>query len=134
MKIDIGTEGKILGTKKVSPNGQVSGLSEYAGEEVLIIYPGPREPRIKMEAKDYVHEVEKAVQGQMKVAFQQYKALKAKYKDETAATREFIRAKSPQTFQGLIDNVDDWVRHQVGKAEKSVARKLGEDAESDQTI
>ena len=90
MKIDIGTEGKILGTKKVSPNGQVSGLSEYAGEEVLIIYPGPREPRIRMQAGDYVHEVEKAVQGQMKVAFQQYKALKGKYKDEAAATREFI--------------------------------------------
>ncbi len=65
MKIDIGTEGKILGTKRVSPNGQVSGLSEYAGEEVLIIYPGPREPRIRMEAKDYVHEVEKAVQNQI---------------------------------------------------------------------
>jgi hypothetical protein len=127
MKIDIGAEGKILGTKRVSPNGQVSGLSEYAGEEVLIIYPGPREPRIRMEAKDYVHEVEKAVQGQMRVAFQQYKALKSKYKDEAAATREFIRAKSPQSFQGLIESVDAWVGTQVGKAEKKVAEKLGED-------
>ena len=127
MKIDIGTEGKILGTKKVSPNGQVSGLSEYAGEEVLIIYPGPREPRIKMEAKDYVHEVEKAVQNQMRTAFQQYKALKAKYKDETAATREFIRAKSPQSFQGLVESVDSWVASQVGKAEKKVAEKLGDE-------
>ncbi len=127
MKIDIGTEGKILGTKKVSPNGQVSGLSEYAGEEVLIIYPGPREPRIKMEAKDYVHEVEKAVQNQMRTAFQNYKALKAKYKDETAATREFIRAKSPQTFQGLVESVDSWVASQVGKAEKKVAERLGGD-------
>jgi len=127
MKIDIGTEGKILGTKRVSPNGQVSGLSEYAGEEVLIIYPGPREPRIQMEAKDYVHEVEKAVQSQMKTAFRQYKALKEKYKDETTATREFIRAKSPQGFQGLIENVDQWVAAQVGKAEKKVAQRLGED-------
>jgi hypothetical protein len=127
MKIDIGTEGKILGTKRVSPNGQVSGLSEYAGEEVLVIYPGPREPRIQMEARDYVHEVEKAVQNQMKTAFRQYKALKDKYKDETAASREFIRAKSPQSFQGLIENVDSWVATQVGKAEKKVAQKLGEE-------
>jgi hypothetical protein len=126
MKIDIGAEGKILGTKRVSPNGQVSGLSEYAGEEVLIIYPGPREPRIRMQAGDYVHEVEKAVGNQMKVAFQQYKALKSKYKDEAAATREFIRAKSPQSFQGLIESVDSWVATQVGKAEKKVAQKLGE--------
>ena len=127
MKIDIGSEGKILGTKKVSPNGQVSGLSEYAGEEVLVIYPGAREPRIHLEAKDYLHEVEKAVNNQMKGAFRQYRALKAKYHDEAAATADFIRAKSPQNFQGLIDNVDAWVQQQVNKAEKSVARKLGED-------
>lgn len=130
MKIDIGTEGKILGTKKVSPNGQVSGLSEYAGEEVLIIYPGQREPRIRMETKDYIHEVEKAVANQMKGAFQQYKALKAKYKDEAAATSEFIRTKSPQSFQGLIENVDSWVKAQVGKAEKKVAERLGEGEEA----
>lgn len=127
MKIDIGSEGKILGTKRVSPNGQVSGLSEYAGQEVLIIYPGDREPRVHMEARDYVHEVEKAVHNQMKGAFRQYKALKSRYKDEAAATADFIRAKSPQNFQGLIDNVDAWVQQQVVKAEKSVAKRLGED-------
>lgn len=126
MKIDIGTEGKILGTKRVSPNGQVSGLSEYAGEEVLIIYPGPREPRIKMEAKDYVHEVEKAVANQMKAAFGQYKGLKSKYKDEAEATRAFIHDKSPKSFQGLVDTVDSWVSGQVKKAEDKVAQKLGD--------
>src|SRR5688500_3568798 len=115
MKIDIGSEGKILGTKRVSPNGQVSGLSEYAGEEVLVIYPGPREPRIQTEAKDYLHEVEKAVNNQVKSACRQYKVLKAKYKDEAHATAEFIRNKSPTNFQGLIDNVDAWVKTQVDK-------------------
>jgi hypothetical protein len=128
MKIDIGSEGKILGTKRVSPNGQVSGLSEYAGEEVLIIYPGPREPRIRKDPEDYVHELEQAVQQQMKTAFRQYKVLKARYKDEAAASADFLRSRSPQSFQGLIDSVDDWVRSQVSKAEKKVARKLGEDA------
>lgn len=127
MKIDIGTEGKILGTKRVSPNGQVSGLSEYAGEEVLIIYPGPREPRIRMEAKDYLHEVEKAVHGQMKASFQQYRGLKTRYKDEAEATRAYIREKSPKSFQGLIESVDQWVGGQVKKAEKKVAKRLGEE-------
>src|SRR5688572_930198 len=132
MKIDIGAEGKILGTKKVSPNGQVSGLSEYAGEEVLIVYPGPREPRIRKDAEDYVHEIEQAVAGQMRGAFRQYKVLKAKYKDEAAATADFIKTKSPKSWENLIDNVDDWVKSQVGKAEKTVARKLGEDDKPDQ--
>lgn len=126
MKIDIGTEGKILGTKRVSPNGQVSGLSEFAGEEVLIIYPGPREPRIKMEAKDYLHEVEKAVHQQMKSAFGQYKGLKTKYKDEAEATRAFIHDKSPKTFQGLVETVDGWASAQIKKAESKVAKKLGD--------
>ncbi len=124
MKIDIGSEGKILGTKRVSPNGQVSGLSEYAGEEVLIVYPGPREPRIKMEAKDYVKELERAVQGQMRAALTQYKGLKAKYKDEAEATRAFIRDKSPKSFHKLVDSVDSWVGDQVKKVETKVQEKL----------
>jgi hypothetical protein len=128
MKIDIGSEGKILGTKRVSPNGQVSGLSEYAGEEVLVVYPGPREPRIRKDPEDYVNELEQAVNGQMRMAFRQYKVLKARYKDEAAATADFIRAKSPKSWEGLIDNVDDWVKAQVARAEKAVGRKLGEDA------
>jgi hypothetical protein len=129
MKIDIGSEGKILGTKRVSPNGQVSGLSEYAGEEVLIVYPGPREPRVRLEAKDYLKEMERAVQLQMRNAFVQYKGLKGKYKDETEAARAFIRAKSPKSFHNLVATVDDWVETQVKKAEKKVAEKLGGDEE-----
>lgn len=127
MKIDIGTDGKILGTKRVSPNGQVSGLSEYAGEEVLIIYPGPREPRIKMEAKDYLKEMEKAVQVQMRQAFGEYRGLKDRYRDEAEAARAFLKAKSPKSFHNLLDTVDEWVQGQVKRAEKTVARRLGED-------
>ena len=126
MKIDIGTEGKILGTKKVSPNGQVSGLSEYAGEEVLIVYPGPREPRIRMEAKDYMHEVEKAVQNQLKGAFGQYQGLKDKYASEADATRAFIKDKTPKSFQGLMESVDSWGSSQVGKAEEKIGKKLND--------
>ncbi|MHB8634562.1 MAG: hypothetical protein ACYDBQ_11465 [Thermoplasmatota archaeon] len=128
MKIDIGSEGKILGTKRVSPNGQVSGLSEYAGEEVLVVYPGPREPRIRKDPEDYVHEMEQAVHEQMKSAFRQYKVLKAKYRDEAQAAAEFLQTRSPETFRGLISSVDDWVRVQVGRAEKKVATKLGEES------
>lgn len=127
MKIDIGTEGKILGTKRVSPNGQVSGLSEYAGEEVLIIYPGPREPRIRMEAKDYVKEMERAVQSRMRTAFTQYRGLKAKYHDEAEASRAFIKDKSPESFHRLFDSVDEWVSKQVKQAESRVAERLGDD-------
>ena len=131
MKIDIGSDGKIVGTKRVSPNGQVSGLSEYAGEEVLVIYPGPSGPRVRMDAKDYAREMEHAVQQQMSAAFRHYQGLKDRYRDEREATRRFIRDKSPKGFQGLFEQVDDWVSSQLEAAEDRVAKRLGDEGSGD---
>ena len=39
MKIDIGN-GKVLGTKRVSSNGQISGFTEFACQDVLVVLPG----------------------------------------------------------------------------------------------
>jgi hypothetical protein len=123
MKIDIGPNGKILGTKKVSPNGQVSGLSEYAEQDVLIILP-EGQPKVRFDARDYTAELEKAVNEHMKLAFREYKTLKDKFATPTEASRKFIRENSPKTFHGLMDNVDNWVNTQVQKAEKRVEKAL----------
>lgn len=123
MKIDIGSEGKILGTKKVSPNGQVSGLTEYAGQEVLIILP-EGQPKVRFDAKDYANEMEKAVNEHMKLAFKEYKSLKDKFATPTEASRKYIKDTAPKTFHGLIDNVDKWTKDQVERAEKKVEKAL----------
>ena len=62
MKIDIGADGKILGTKRVSANGQISGFTEYAGAEVLVILPGGELPIVRRDARDVLDEMEKIVE------------------------------------------------------------------------
>ena len=123
MKIDIGSEGKILGTKKVSPNGQVSGLTEYAGQEVLVILP-EGQPKVRFDAKDYAAELEKAVTEHMKLAFKEYKNLKDKFATPTEASKRYLKDVAPDSFHGLIDNVDNWVKSNVDKVERRVEKAL----------
>lgn len=122
MKIDIGN-GKILGTKRVSQNGQISGFTEYAGREVLVVLP-EGEPTIKLDAKEYVREMQVATNEHMKVAFEQYKELKKKFETPERATKEFLNKHAPKSFQGLVGKVDDWVKEQVGRAEAKVEAHL----------
>ncbi|HWG92040.1 MAG TPA: hypothetical protein VNZ52_14420 [Candidatus Thermoplasmatota archaeon] len=122
MKIDIGN-GKILGTKRVSQNGQISGFTEYAGREVLVVLP-EGEPTVKLDAKEYVRELQVATNEQMKVAFEQYKELKKKFDTPDRATKEFMTKHAPKNFQGLYEKVDSWVKEQVGKAETKIEARL----------
>lgn len=122
MKIDIG-DGKVLGTKRVSPNGQISGFTEYAGQEVLVVLPGS-ETDVKLTPKDLVKEVQAATNEHMKVAFHQYKELKTRFETPERATREFLQKHAPKNFQGLYENVEGWVKEQVDKAEEKIEVRL----------
>lgn len=124
MKLDIGSDGRILGTKRVSTNGQVSGLSEYAGRDVLILLPGSEAPEVKFDFKDYYAEMETAVNEHLRLAFKEYKHLKEKFATPNEATKSFFKTVSPKTFHGLIDNVDTWVKDQVSATEKRIERRL----------
>lgn len=123
MKIDIGN-GKILGTKRVSQNGQISGFTEHAGREVLVVLP-EGEPNVKLDAKEYVQEIQTATNEHMKLAFEKYRDLKRKFETPEKATREFMDAKAPRSFKGLYDKIDVFVREQVGRAEAKVEKALG---------
>lgn len=71
MRIELGAGGKIVGTRKVSPNGQVSGLKELAGREVLVILPG--DPETLFEGPgDYLKELQDAVQEQVRQSLEGY--------------------------------------------------------------
>ena len=126
MKIDIGN-GKVLGTKRVSPNGQISGFTEYAGQEVLVILPGG-ETDVKLTPRDLVREIQVATNEHMKVAFHQYKDLKRRFETPERATKEFLGKHAPRSFQGLYENVEHWVKEQVDKAEEKVEIALADDA------
>ena len=118
MKIDIGN-GKVLGTKRVSPNGQISGFTEYAGQEVLVILPGG-ETDVKLTPKDLVREIQVATNEHMKVAFHQYRELKTRFETPERATKEFLARHAPKSFTGLYESVEGWVAEQVDKAEEKI--------------
>ena len=122
MKIDIGN-GKVLGTKRVSPNGQISGFTEYAGQEVLVILPGA-DTDVKLGPKDLVKEIQVATNEHMKVAFHQYKDLKTRFETPERATKEFLQKHAPKEFQGLYEKVEGWVKEQVDKAEEKIEVRL----------
>lgn len=42
MRIDIGPQGQIVGTKRVTSEGQIAGLTEHAGKDVLVLVPEGR--------------------------------------------------------------------------------------------
>ena len=122
MKIDIGN-GKILGTKRVSANGQISGFTEFAGREVLVVLP-EGEPTVKLDAKEYVREMQTATNEHMKLAFVQYKELKRRFETPERATKEFLEKHAPKSFNGLYAKVDMWAKDQIQRAETKVERAL----------
>ena len=130
MKIDIGN-GKVLGTKRVSPNGQISGFTEYAGREVLVVLPGD-ETDVKLSPKDLLREIQVATNEHMKVAFHQYKDLKPRFETPERATKEFLARHAPASFQGLYEKVETWAKEQVARAEAKVETALSK-SHSDST-
>lgn len=98
MRIDLRPQGKVVGTRKVSENGQVHGLSEHAGKEVLILVPNGR-PIVRNTVADYVHEWQRIAQRNTKRAVKEWEAFQKKLpRNRQAALRlakdqlEFARA------------------------------------------
>lgn len=77
MRIDLKPQGQVIGTRKVLGNGQVHGLSEHAGKEVLILIPNGR-PIVKNTMTDYVHEWQKIAERNAKRAAKEFQAFQKK--------------------------------------------------------
>lgn len=113
MRLDIGPGGKIIGTKRVSPNGQVSGLSEYTGREVLIVLledasSAGASPVLGPSAWS------EAINEQMHHAFEQYQALQEQYATPWEATRAFLQSVFPWApIPDLKDQVHRWIEGQL---------------------
>ena len=112
MRLDIGADGKIIGTRRVSPNGQVSGLSEFAGREVLVILPGTSEggPTAPWSNSE---EVVRMVGEQIRQAYDRYHALQELYATPWEATRSFMEGMFGGRVPDLVGEVDRWVKSQI---------------------
>jgi hypothetical protein len=112
MRLEIGPDGKIIGTRRVSPNGQVSGLTEFAGREVLVILPGATYSE-GPPSWGSPEAVAQAVEEQMRQAYQRYELLQKLYATPWEATRSFVRTAFGQSMPDLAAEVDRWVKEQL---------------------
>ncbi len=125
MKIDIG-RGKILGTKEVSPNGQISGFKEYAGREVLVVLP-EGETELESDPAEVVEEVKLATQHHMRVAFNEYEQAKDRFHGPSEATRRFRDEHAAESLQGLDGEIERWLAEQTLRAEDRVREAIDVD-------
>ncbi|MDE1821358.1 MAG: hypothetical protein KGJ23_13255 [Euryarchaeota archaeon] len=116
MRLDIGSDGKIIGTRRVSPNGQVSGLSEFAGREVLVILPGSSDAPSSA-TWGTPEGLTQLVSEQIRQAYQRYQALQEMYATPWEATRSFMQSVLGGQPPDLLAEVDRWVKAQVRDAQ-----------------
>jgi hypothetical protein len=115
MRLDLGPDGKIIGTRRVSPNGQVSGLSDYSGREVLVILPGTAEPS-SASAWPGSEEFTRLVGEQIRDAYERTRILQENYATPWEATRSFMKTVFGTQAPDLMAEVDRWVKGQVREA------------------
>ena len=108
----------------MSPNGQISGFTEYAGEEVLVILPSGERPVVRRDARDLLAEAEAVVEERMKLAFREYKSFKRRFETPQKATQSFLSNVTPKSVQGLVDRADKWIKDQMAQVEARVERTL----------
>lgn len=101
MRIDIGPEGRIVGTKRVSTSGAVAGLSTYAGKDVLIVMPDGR-PVFRFSARDYVHGWQKFAQKGAKRVVKELRDAQARLPDPKAVLVRARRELSPRAIARRI--------------------------------
>jgi hypothetical protein len=121
MRLDIGPGGKIIGTKRVSPNGQVSGLSDFVGREVLIVL-------VEDAASAGTSPLggptawSEAVNEQMRHAFEQYQALQDEYATPWEATRAFLQSVFPWApLPNLSEQINRWIESQLSRTSQGTS-------------
>ncbi len=111
MKIEFEAGAKIVGTKRVSAKGQVSGLTEYAGKEVMVILIPDEGPAIKPNMEYFYHELRRAAEEHMEMAFKRSKQLSDVFGTPDAAVKQFFEKYTPESVQKMKDDLDKWLKN-----------------------
>ena len=111
MKIEFESGAKIVGTKRVSAKGQVSGLTEYAGKEVMVILIPKEGKAIKPTKELMYHELQKAAEEHMELAFKNYKKLQDIFGTPEAAVKQFYDKYTPDQVKSMQEAMDKWLEN-----------------------
>lgn len=90
MRIDIGPEGKIVGTKRVAADGNVAGLQPFAGKDVLIVVP-EGQATYRFNARDYMHQWQQIAERSAKSAVKEAQRLRTRIPSPREAIAEVRR-------------------------------------------
>ncbi len=110
MRLELDSNSKILGTKKISAKGQVSGLTKYAGKEVLIILVGEGTKAVSAGPEELVSELQQSMTEHMDLLFKQYSRLRETFNTPTEATRQFLKVVRPRFAGNLFEQMETWTR------------------------
>jgi hypoxanthine phosphoribosyltransferase len=127
MKLELGSGSKVLGTKRVSAKGQISGLTEYAGKDVMVVLVDSETEASGTELPHelYYKEIQKLVEDQMEKAFSQYKKLGDKFKTPAEASREYIKKMSMEILaERVVSDLNKWLENIVPEKRKDDEDKL----------
>lgn len=125
MKINVGPEARVVGNKRVQPNGTVGGLRELAGREVFIVVPTTT-PRVSPTGADVVHEVREELVKNGQRALREFRALRRRYlAHEVPGTRRLVGA-APAELRPAIRKADRWVRATAERLERAAGRWLSQ--------
>ena len=111
MKIEFESGAKIVGTKRVSAKGQVSGLTEYANSEVMIVLIPKEGKAVKPTIEYLYHELHKAAEEQMELAFKNSKQLSEVFGTPKDAVDQFLEKYTPESVQKLREDMDSWLKN-----------------------
>ena len=117
MRIDIGPEGRIVGTKRVSTGGTVAGLATHAGKDVLIVLPDGR-PVFRFSARDYVHGWQKNAQKGAKRVVKELRGVQARLPTPQAV---LVKARRELSRRALAKRIPD-----AAQARRLVLRRVNE--------
>jgi hypothetical protein len=115
MKINVGPQARIVGTKKVNSQGTIGGLREFAGREVLIVLPS-RTPTYTATPADLLARARAAAQSQ---GMALVAGLQAVRRDglQRRLPRRLVQV-VPRRVQPTVRRADAWVRARAADLEK----------------
>ena len=114
MRLELDKDSRILGTKKSSPKGQISGLTKYAGEEVLVILlGGGGTTAVRAGPEEIVSELQRSMNEHMGLLFKQYERLRETFNTPAEATKQFLKVTRPKVAGNLFEQMDTWVNKVV---------------------
>jgi hypothetical protein len=77
-----------------------------------------------MTPQEMANNVQRIVSEHMKLAFRQFKELRAQYGSPNRAAAAFMKSVYPKMAHDLIDNMNDWIDHQLDTIEENLEKRM----------